>query len=74
MCVCVCVCVCVYMCVCVGVCGKGVGFTSGVVLVVDSLELKDSSQVFRYSRDSISHISFSQDSIFMATAVSGIHM
>ena len=45
------------------------GFTSGVVLVVEALELKDSSPLFRYSRDAVSHLSFSHDSLYMATSV-----
>ena len=48
----------------------GVGFTSGAVAVLDPLELADVGQPFRYSRDCVTHIAFSHDSQYMATAVS----
>ena len=50
----------------------GVGFTSGVVGVLDALTLEDMCQPFRYARDCITHIVFSHDSSYMATAVSSI--
>ena len=48
----------------------GVGFTNGVLGVVDSVTLEDVCQPFRYSKDAITQIVFSHDSIYMATAVS----
>ena len=48
----------------------GVGFTNGVVGVLDSLTLEDSCQPFCFSREGITHITFSQDSRYIATAVS----
>jgi len=50
----------------------GVGFTNGVVGVLDALTLEDVRQPFRYARDCITHIVFSHDSSYMATAVSSI--
>ena len=47
----------------------GVGFTSGVVSVLDALTLEDVCQPFHYARDCITHIAFSHDSSYMATAV-----
>jgi len=39
--------------------------------VLDALNLQDEdTEVFRYARDAITHISFSHDSQFLATAVS----
>ena len=71
-CVCVCMCVCVCVCVCVSMCSvyTGVGFTGGVVRVLDALTLEDVCQPFHYARDCITHIAFSHDSSYMATAVS----
>lgn len=48
----------------------GVGFTNGLVGVLDSLTLEDVCNPFRYSRDAVTQIVFSHDSTFMATAVS----
>ena len=48
----------------------GVGFTGGVVSVLDALTLEDVCQPFHYARDCITHIAFSHDSSYMATAVS----
>lgn len=48
----------------------GIGFTSGQVLIVDALTLQDVAPVFHYARNSITHLSFSHDSSYMATAVS----
>lgn len=48
----------------------GVGFTSGVVCVLDALSLAEVCQPFRYARDCVTHIAFSHDSHYMATAVS----
>ena len=41
--------------------------------MVEALELKDSSPVFRYSRDAVFHLSFSHDSLYMATAVGNVY-
>ncbi len=48
----------------------GMGFTSGVVCVLDALTLTDVCEPFRYARDCVTHIAFSHDSHYMATAVS----
>lgn len=48
----------------------GVGFTNGLLGVLDSVTLKDVCQPFRYSREAITKIVFSHDSTYMATAVS----
>lgn len=48
----------------------GVGFTNGTLQVLDTIMLSDVGAPFRYSRDAITHISFSHDSAYMATAVS----
>ena len=48
----------------------GVGFTSGAVAVLDAHTLEDVCQPFRYARDCVTHIAFSHDSQYMATAVS----
>ena len=48
----------------------GVGFTGGVVRVLDALTLEDVCQPFHYARDCITHIAFSHDSSYLATAVS----
>ena len=72
--VCIDVCACVLLLVCVlDVCMcsvTGVGFTSGVVSVLDALTLEDVCEPFHYARDCITHIAFSHDSSYMATAVS----
>ena len=50
---------------------SAVGFVNGSVRVLDSLTLRDEVQEpFRYARDAITHIEFSHDSQFLATAVS----
>ena len=49
----------------------GVGFTNGYVYILDSLTLDDEvPEPFRYSRDAVTHCTFSLDSKWMATAVS----
>ena len=48
----------------------GVGFTNGLLGVLDSTTLEDVCQPFRFSRDAITQIVFSHDSAYMATAVS----
>ncbi|XP_025089746.1 cilia- and flagella-associated protein 251-like isoform X2 [Pomacea canaliculata] len=46
-----------------------VGFTNGTVRVLDSLTLKDElAEPFNYARGAITHIAFSPDSLFFATA------
>lgn len=49
----------------------GAGFTEGTVYILDAMSLESAiSEPFRYSRSSVTHISFSHDSQYMATAVS----
>lgn len=46
-----------------------VGFVNGTVRVLDSITLQDEvSEPFRYARDAITHIEFSHDSRYLATA------
>ncbi|XP_051032597.1 cilia- and flagella-associated protein 251 [Phodopus roborovskii] len=47
----------------------GAGFTEGTVYILDAMSLENESpEPFKYSRTSISHVSFSHDSNYMATA------
>uniref|UniRef100_A0A2K6UQM8 Cilia- and flagella-associated protein 251 n=1 Tax=Saimiri boliviensis boliviensis TaxID=39432 RepID=A0A2K6UQM8_SAIBB len=47
----------------------GAGFTEGTVYILDAMSLENESpEPFRYSRTSVTHISFSHDSQYMATA------
>ncbi|EGW07472.1 WD repeat-containing protein 66 [Cricetulus griseus] len=47
----------------------GAGFTEGTVYILDAMSLaNESPEPFRYSRTGISHVSFSHDSNYMATA------
>ncbi|XP_070625601.1 cilia- and flagella-associated protein 251 isoform X2 [Bos indicus] len=47
----------------------GAGFTEGTVYILDAMSLESAiSEPFRYSRSSVTHISFSHDSQYMATA------
>ncbi|XP_077015869.1 cilia- and flagella-associated protein 251 isoform X2 [Tamandua tetradactyla] len=47
----------------------GAGFTEGTVYILDAMSLENGSpEPFRYSRTSVTHISFSHDSQYMATA------
>ncbi|XP_053442982.1 cilia- and flagella-associated protein 251 [Nycticebus coucang] len=47
----------------------GAGFTEGTVYILDAMSLEnDIPEPFRYSRTSVTHISFSHDSQYMATA------
>ncbi|XP_011803981.1 PREDICTED: WD repeat-containing protein 66 [Colobus angolensis palliatus] len=47
----------------------GAGFTEGTVYVLDAMSLENESpEPFKYSRTSVTHISFSHDSQYMATA------
>lgn len=48
----------------------GVGFTDGILQVLDAMTLSDVGQPFRYSRDAVTKVAFSHDSKYMATAVS----
>lgn len=49
----------------------GAGFTEGTVYILDAMSLENESRKpFKYSRGSVTHISFSHDSQYMATAVS----
>lgn len=49
----------------------GAGFTEGTVYILDAMSLEnESSEPFKYSKSSVSHVSFSHDSNYMATAVS----
>ena len=51
----------------------GAGFTEGTVYILDAMSLESAiSEPFRYSRSSVTHISFSHDSQYMATAVSTV--
>lgn len=47
----------------------GVGFTNGVVRVLDSVSLEDCCTPFHHSKDCVTHIVFSHDSMYIATAV-----
>uniref|UniRef100_A0A2K6BE21 Cilia- and flagella-associated protein 251 n=1 Tax=Macaca nemestrina TaxID=9545 RepID=A0A2K6BE21_MACNE len=47
----------------------GAGFTEGTVYILDAMSLENESpEPFKYSRTSVTHISFSHDSQYMATA------
>ncbi|XP_049624154.1 cilia- and flagella-associated protein 251 [Suncus etruscus] len=47
----------------------GVGFTDGMVHILDSMSLEDQiPEPFRYSRVGVTHITFSYDSQYMATS------
>ncbi|XP_012586300.1 PREDICTED: WD repeat-containing protein 66 [Condylura cristata] len=47
----------------------GVGFTEGSVSILDAMSLQSSiPEPFKYSRASVTHVSFSHDSQYMATA------
>ncbi|KAL6081651.1 hypothetical protein STEG23_007866, partial [Scotinomys teguina] len=47
----------------------GAGFTEGTVYILDSMSLENEiPEPFRYSRTGVTHISFSHDSSYMATA------
>ncbi|KAM6155773.1 cilia- and flagella-associated protein 251 [Rhynchocyon petersi] len=47
----------------------GVGFTEGTVHILDAMSLQNEiAEPFKYSRSAVTHISFSHDSQFMATA------
>ena len=48
----------------------GVGFTNGVVRVLDSVSLEDCCTLFHHSKDCVTHIAFSHNSMYIATAVS----
>lgn len=47
-----------------------VGFGSGIIRLVDGLSLEDvAPQPLRYAHDAITHISFSHDGMYLASAV-----
>ncbi|XP_036027539.1 cilia- and flagella-associated protein 251 [Onychomys torridus] len=47
----------------------GAGFTEGTVYILDAMSLENEiPEPFKYSRTSVSHVSFSHDSNYMATA------
>ncbi|XP_031247009.1 cilia- and flagella-associated protein 251 [Mastomys coucha] len=47
----------------------GAGFTEGTVYILDAMSLEnESSEPFKYSKSSVTHVSFSHDSNYMATA------
>lgn len=49
---------------------KAIGFHNGQLQIIDSISLDDClKSPFIYSKDSITHIEFSADSSFLATAV-----
>lgn len=49
----------------------GAGFTEGTVYILDAMSLEnETSEPFKYSKSSVTHVSFSHDSNYMATAVS----
>ena len=49
---------------------EAVGFSNGHLRLVDAITLDDCLQVpFTYSKDAITHIQFSENSTFLATAV-----
>lgn len=57
------------------VCILAVGFTNGAVKILDALNLQDEdTESFRYARDAVTHIKFSHDSEYLATAVSAIRV
>lgn len=48
-----------------------VGFANGSVRILDAISLdEETEEVLRYSRDTVTHIVFSHDSQYLATAVS----
>lgn len=46
------------------------GFTDGSLRILDSISLDDDCKEFKYSRGSLTHLCFSHDSQYLATAVS----
>lgn len=49
----------------------GAGFTEGTVYILDAMSLENEiPKPFKYSRTGVTHISFSHDSQYMASAVS----
>ena len=51
------------------------GFTNGVVKVLDALNLQDEdTEPFRYARDVVTHIKFSHNSEYLATAVCTLYL
>ena len=65
------ICICYDTITSIPLCFSAVGFVNGMVRVLDSITLQDEvSEPFRYARDAITHIEFSHDSKYLATAVS----
>ncbi len=61
---------CVWICHVVGF-YLAVGFASGALQIVDACTLQsDGKECLQYSQDSITHLTFSQDSRYLAAAVS----
>lgn len=46
------------------------GFTDGSVYILDAISLQSSCKEFKFSHGPVTHISFSHDSEYLATAVS----
>jgi WD40 repeat protein len=46
----------------------GVGCTDGTLYIVDAVSLEDVCEPFKFSKDCITHVTFSHDSRFIATA------
>lgn len=51
-----------------------VGFASGALQILDALTLQSEDQCLHHSQDAITHLTFSQDSLYLAAAVSYINM
>lgn len=51
-------------------CFLAAGFTDGSVYILDAISLQSCCEAFRFSRGAVTHISFSHDSEYLATAVS----
>ncbi|KAL6465789.1 hypothetical protein MHYP_G00259220 [Metynnis hypsauchen] len=49
-----------------------VGFASGAVQILDPCTLQQGEESFHYSQDCITHLTFSHDSFFLATADTGM--
>lgn len=46
------------------------GFTDGSVYILDAISLRSSCKEFKFSHGPVTHVSFSHDSEYLATAVS----
>lgn len=51
-------------------CFLAAGFTDGSVYILDAISLQSCCEAFRFSQGAVTHISFSHDSEYLATAVS----